>query len=154
MSVDFANAFVVSANSANAVVEERDRCIRLKRQQVQIPGVMFFDLRTVPVQAGWPPHESSGRLPPSAISPRARPTSVPVWSDVAVPAVFRQSAPEFPVSMNDSGRIAAQYAEAIRLCARVPTLTLSGSRCNRSGFCLQLQHSRCSRSSDCVASTG
>ena len=49
MSVDFANAFVVSANSANAVVEERDRCIRLKRQQVQIPRVIFFDLRRLPV---------------------------------------------------------------------------------------------------------
>jgi hypothetical protein len=28
----------VSANSANAVVEERDTCIRLRQQQVQIPG--------------------------------------------------------------------------------------------------------------------
>ena len=49
MSVDFANAFGVSANSANAVVEERNRCIRLKRQQVQIQGVIFFDLWKVPI---------------------------------------------------------------------------------------------------------
>jgi hypothetical protein len=39
MSVDLANAFGVSADSANAVVQERNRCIRLRRQQVQIPEV-------------------------------------------------------------------------------------------------------------------
>lgn len=49
MSVDFANAVGVSANSANAVVDERNRCIRLKRPQMQIPGFTFFDVRKVPI---------------------------------------------------------------------------------------------------------
>ena len=42
MSVDFANAVDVSANAANAVVEERNRCTRMKRQQVQIPGAFLL----------------------------------------------------------------------------------------------------------------
>jgi hypothetical protein len=87
------------------------------------------------VQAGWPPDGSNGRPPVNVISPRARLASTPVWGAVVVPAVFRRSAPEFPVSMSDYNRTAAQYAETIRLSAKVPTLTLSDPRCIRSGFC-------------------
>jgi hypothetical protein len=54
MAVGFASAFGVSSNSANALEEERDRYIGLKRLLAQTPGGIIFDPRTVPISVRRP----------------------------------------------------------------------------------------------------
>ncbi len=66
---------------------------------------------------------------------------MPVWNDVAVPAVFRQTVPEFPVSISNSDRIATRYAVAIASPPLFPhyrSLTLAAKD---PGTAIPLEHS-------------